>query len=198
MAARRYVEQGQPVGPVPGVQAVKKLCLIVLLACLGPALPLKAVDYGEFASDSHRRVIWSLHMSLNNRDMLAEKFKFADGLGFGFSLYFLISPESVFTPHKLLYFYVDNDLSGMFKDQLVYAVSPGFMVRTFIPFFKLSYGAGVQYKIGGQGYPPWGVYGQAMLDFHRFYIGSRFVFHPGINVVENEIQVGYLFSGRYR
>ena len=185
-------------GPLPGDTAVNRRFLVLLLAGLLTAGFARAIEYGEFSSDGHRPVIWSLHASLNSRDYGDDQFKFLDSLGFGFELYFLINRDPPYTPHKLLYFYVDNDVSGMFKKQLVYTLTPGFMVRTYLPFLKLSYGAGPHVKIGHTHYPAWGVYGQAIVDFHRFFIGSRIIFHPGSDRIENEIQFGYLFSGRYK
>jgi hypothetical protein len=177
---------------------VKRALLTLLLAGLLSAGTLGAVDYGEFASDDHKPVIWSLYSCLNSRDFGTDRFSLTGNLGFGFALYFLINPETEYTPHKLLYFTVDNNLSEMFRKQLVYTLAPGFLVRTYIPFLKLSYGAGAHVKVGHTRYPAWGVYGQAMVDFHRFFLGSRIVFHPGSDRIENEILFGYLFSGRYK
>lgn len=170
--------------------------LLILFLC-GLAGPASALTDGEFGSTSHRKVIWSLYASAHNRGLytgwtLGERF------GAGFGLGWLISPELSHTVNKLAYFTVDNTFTDFFASRFVHSVTPGFLVRTWLPFVKFGYGAGVDFRSTWKQPTVWGVAASAQVEFHGFYLSSRFIFPVDGRPVENEIRCGFLFAGRYR
>jgi hypothetical protein len=187
-------------GPLSGDTLMRKtiwtttLFLVLLFGTLCFAVPA-----GEFSYTTHRNMILFLYASLNNREADIENFKFKSSFGAGFALYYRLSKNNIgYEPHKILYLSLNNDFSGFLDKRLVYQFDPGFLVRTYIPFLKLNYGAGLNFKFGNSVYPPWGYYGTVGIDFHKFVINSRVIFHPNSNVVIGEIQLGILFSGKYK
>gem|GEM_PF-3785058 len=154
---------------------------------------------GEFGSKYHNKMIFFLYGSLNTRDNPVNRLQFKPAFGSGFALYFRLTQDNIgYTPNKLLYFSFDNDLSGFLNKNFVYQVYPGLLMRTYIPFLKLQYGAGLNFKFGNQAYPVAGYYAMAGIDFHKIVLNSRALFHFNSRVIVGEIQLGILFSGKYR
>lgn len=171
--------------------------LIAVPVLLVLAASLHAVPRGEFSVQNQKRVIGTFHLDLNSRDWNPDRPDILDAFGFGFGFHRQLTvPDSRFSQHKLFYLSFDNSLSGFRQSKLLYSLNLGFTVRTVIPFFKLMYGTGVNFKIGNTPYPPWGVYGIVGIDFHNIMVNMRVIFHPGTDRFENELQLGYVFLGR--
>lgn len=172
--------------------------ILVVLFGLVPLLQAAAPE-GEFSATTHRKALFFLYSSLNTRENTVDQFQFKPAFGTGFALYFRLTPNNLgYTPNKLMYFSWDNDFSGFLDGRFVYQVYPGFLMRTYIPFLKLQYGAGLNFKIGNQDYPVAGYYAMAGIDFHKIVLNSRALFHFNSRKVVGEIQLGILFSGKYR
>jgi hypothetical protein len=172
--------------------------IFLTLFGLGSLLQAAALE-GEFSAKKHKKALFFLYSSLNTREHTVDEFQFKPAFGSGFALYFRLTPNELgFVPNKLMYLSWDNDFSGFLDGKFVYQTYPGFLMRTYIPFLKLQYGAGLNFKIGNQDYPVAGYYALAGIDFHKIVINSRALFHFNSRKVVGEIQMGILFSGKYR
>lgn len=159
---------------------------------------VQAVDHGEFSTDDHRPVLFSLFMNMNSTSLQADDAVLADSLGSGFELYFLLFDYSKYSRHKLLYMTLDAAVHGFKNSAFNIGTSTGLAVRTYIPFFKLTYGTGVHVRPRNlNDLPRWGLYGTVGVDFHKFFLSSRVMFHPTDQSLENELRFGCLFSGKY-
>ncbi len=121
------------------------------------------------------------------------------GLGGGFLYH--APADKFWKGHKFFYYYFDGEFQqewnpgrqdDPFNFQFVF--NPGIMIRSYIPFMKIFYGAGLSFRLGSSDFEPWGVYGQAGIEVYRVFLSFRLVGSPGEGIVHNEIRLGYMFT----
>lgn len=121
------------------------------------------------------------------------------GLGAGF-LYNVPMDES-WMGHKFFYYYLDAEFqqeynTGDLEEEMkpLGILSPGIMIRSFVPFMKIYYGAGLTFRFGDTDFEPWGVYGQAGIEIYGVFLGAKIMGAPGQGHVYNELRIGYMLT----
>jgi len=138
----------------------KSILIFILLSS-----PLFALDRGEFGSIYHKKTIFSLYTLIHNRD-LNNKWIFKERFGAGFDISFLISPQRPYPVNKLLYFTLDNSFSDFLNKRFTYSITPGFLIRTWIPLFKFGVTGGINFRFEELKKIYSGLAAQAMVEFH--------------------------------
>ncbi len=122
-------------------------------------------------------------------------------LGFGAAILYNVPTDKIWRGHKFFYYYMDIEVqqewnAARVDEELkpIIAVNPGILVRSYIPFMKVFYGGGLNFRFGGSDYEPWAIYGQFGVEIYRFFISTRLMGTPGQSGLYNELRFGYLFS----
>lgn len=122
-------------------------------------------------------------------------------LGLGGALLYNMNLDKYWRGHKFLYWYMDVEFQQEWNTARVdeefrpiLSLNPGILVRSYLPFIKIFYGTGLNFRIGNSDFEPWGIYGQLGLEVYRFFLAAKVIFIPGEAITHNELRLGYIFT----